>query len=196
MTGLALKTSAVAFYDFRTVVGEMADDAVRRINQRLVCGASWSRDGGTAEITVSEADARQLLDTIPARPETREVLAEIAKKLASPKPTVRFIVRQRTALSFNVVREMTGLDVVPVEEEATFGPFEGEDAANEFADNAAARFGQHYPTFKIEVVRYPKLGRRPGQAYAEHPGRAANDEQRLTPADCLEPRLPAVGSFW
>lgn len=30
----------------------------------------------------------------------------------------------------------------------------------------------------------------------EQTGRAANDEHGLTARDCLEPRLPAVGSFW
>lgn len=107
------------------------------------------------------------------------------------QPRVTFRVRQRTALSFDVHREMAGFDVVPVEEEALFGPFQGEEAANTFAYDAAERFHQHYPSFQVDVQPFPKLGRRPGQAYAERA-----DECRQGPRDCLEPCLPAVGSFW
>lgn len=107
------------------------------------------------------------------------------------QPRVTFRVRQCTALTFAVLREMAGVDVVPVEEEALFGPFQGEQAANDFAYGAAERFHQHYPSFQVDVQPFPKLGRRPGQAYAP-----SADECRQGPRDCLEPRLPAVGSFW
>lgn len=107
------------------------------------------------------------------------------------QPCVTFRVRQRTALSFDVLREMTGIGVVPVEEEATFGPFEGEEAANSFAYGAAERFHQHYPSFQIDVRPFPKLGRRPGQAYAEHP-----PEREAPPCLTRDDCLPRTGSFW
>lgn len=106
-------------------------------------------------------------------------------------PCVTFRVRQRTALSFDVHREMVGLDVVPVEEEALFGPFQGEEAANTFAYDAAERFHQHYPAFRVDVQPFPKLGRRPGQAYAEHPPER-DPPPHLTRDDCL----PKVCSPW
>jgi hypothetical protein len=86
---------------------------------------------------------------------------------------------------------MAGVDVVPVEEEALFGPFQGEQAANDFAYGAAERFHQHYPAFQVDVQPFPKLGRRPGQAYSEFPPER-DPPPRLTRDDCL----PKVCSPW
>lgn len=107
------------------------------------------------------------------------------------QPLVTFRVRQRTEQTFDVLREMAGVDVVPVEEEALFGPFQGEQAANDFAYGAAERFHQHYPSFQVDVQPFPKLGRRPGQAYAEFPPER-DPPPRLNKDDCL----PKVCSPW
>ncbi len=104
---------------------------------------------------------------------------------------VVFRVRQRTEQTFDVVRKMYGPDVLPVEEEFISELIRGEAAANDYAYHAAESFLQQYPNFTAEVLPWPRLGRRPEQAYAERA-----DETRLGVRDCLEPRLPAVGSFW
>lgn len=107
------------------------------------------------------------------------------------QPRVTFRVRQRTEQMFDVLREMSGPDVQEVEEEFTSDPIRGEEAANGYAFHAAESFSQRYPAFEVRVQPVPTVGRRLGQAYAP-----SADECRQGPRDCLEPRLPAVGSFW
>ncbi|KAB7788000.1 hypothetical protein [Methylorubrum populi] len=80
MTGLTLEASGVAFYDLRTAVAMLSDEASRRINSRLTMGAHWS--GNTAKFVISEEDARTLLDSLPANPSTRAILAQLAEMLS------------------------------------------------------------------------------------------------------------------
>lgn len=112
----------------------------------------------------------------------------VISSLASP--CVTFRVRQRTEQTFDVLREMSGPDVEPVEEIFVSDPIRGEDEANAFAYRAAESFSERYPAFTVNVTPFPRLGRRPAQAYAER-----SDEISQGVRDCLEPRLPAVGSF-
>lgn len=99
-------------------------------------------------------------------------------------PRVTFRVRQRTEQTFEVLREMVGPDVEPVEEVFASDPIRGEEAANAFAYHAAESFLQRYPAFTVEVHPFPTVGRRPGQAYAFHP--IEHDAPpRLTRDDCL-----------
>lgn len=80
MTGLTLEASGVAFYDLRTAIALLSDEASRRINSRLTMGAHWSE--GTAKFVISEDDARKLLDSLPATPSTRAILSQIAEMLS------------------------------------------------------------------------------------------------------------------
>lgn len=80
MTGLTLEASGVAFYDLRTAIALLSDEAARRINSRLTMGAHWS--DGTAKFVISEDDARTLLDNLPATPGTRVILAKLAEMLS------------------------------------------------------------------------------------------------------------------
>jgi hypothetical protein len=107
------------------------------------------------------------------------------------QPRVTFRVRQRTEQMFDVLREMSGPDVQAVEEEFTSDPIRGEEAANDYAFHAAESFSERYPAFTVEVTPFPTLGRRPGQAYAEHPPER-DPPPRLTRDDCL----PKVCSPW
>ncbi len=100
------------------------------------------------------------------------------------QPRVTFRVRQRTEQTFDVLREMAGPDVEPVEETFASEPIRGEEQANAFAYHAAESFLQRYPAFTAEVHPFPVVGRRPGQAYAAHP--IEHDAPpRLTRDDCL-----------
>jgi len=80
VTGLTLEASGVAFYDLRTAIALLNDEAARRINSRLTIGAHWS--GNTAKFVVSEDDARTLLESLPATPATRAILAQLAEMLS------------------------------------------------------------------------------------------------------------------
>lgn len=113
----------------------------------------------------------------------------VTGSLASP--CVTFRVRQRTEQTFDVLREMSGPDVEPVEEMFVSDPIRGEDEANAFAYRAAESFSERYPAFTVNVTPFPRLGRRPEQAYSDFPPER-DPPPRLTRDDCL----PKVCSPW
>lgn len=104
---------------------------------------------------------------------------------APEQPRAIFRVRQRSMMTFDVVRTLSGPGITPIEAlpYVCCEPCRQCDA-EAFAARAAVRFSRNHPGFVAVAEPFPVTGRRPGQSYSA-PVRDPDDEHRLGPADCL-----------